>query len=147
VRRLLAQGARLKPARPQRAPRQATLDYAALADEFARAFAATKSIPLSLERVFAVAARGPGPRDNDWADAAIAAVARRHGITVEKLVFGGRELASARGEAYYLLHRSGMTYRAIAARFHVSHTVAMEGARVFERRLGAAAAQVERRVG
>jgi chromosomal replication initiation ATPase DnaA len=112
--------------------------WEALADEFVIAYDSTHSIPEALKRVFKVARHGHGPVD-DYTDGILSDVARRHRISVNDLVFGGREFSAQRFEAFWLLHKRRIGYAATARLFRMNHTSVMHGVAKFEEMLAESA--------
>lgn len=114
---------------------QRDLDWQALADAWSVVYRQTGDIETALRRTFEIARSGPAQDTYPWADAVVAAVARRHDVTVDALVFGGRELAELRFEAFFLLGLRKMPDHAIARLFHVVPRSVLRGRRAFGRSL------------
>jgi len=99
----------------------ADLDWQSLAETFSLAYRQSGDIASALRETFDAAAGNHGETADELADAVIAATAREHGITPRTLMFGPRQHAPARIEAWVRLQARGISVRSIARRFHVPH--------------------------
>lgn len=114
------------------------LDWVAIAGAWSVAYNDSGDVEIAVRRAFEAARTGvtagyPG------ADEVIAAVARRHHVTVDALVYGGREFAGLRFEAFFLLGLRKMPDEAIARVFHLKGQAVMRGRQTFKRALEASA--------
>jgi hypothetical protein len=98
----------------------ADLDWQSLAATFSLAYRESGDIASALRDTFDAAAGHHSETADELADAVIASTARDHGITVRTLMFGPRQHAPARIDAWVRLKARGIPVRSIARRFHVA---------------------------